>query len=223
MTFAHVPDVAGTEATAAGFAEARHSAVFRVFTPLEVAGGDTVTWGHVADSAGYDLAPETTWKDLAHCLGSREASRYRPASGTCDSRSLRTLLDILTDVVPGLQASTEVTFAMWPGYAGEVTDVGSVKVYGDDAPLPFGRYGGLATAQAPLDRLLTFGYENPGRPHMPVYVCPPDGAFLVSCPIYANSLVVSGDERLVVALDDSATDAVRVGRDSPLNSRDDLD
>ncbi|WP_145941422.1 hypothetical protein [Corynebacterium glyciniphilum] len=126
-------------------------------------------------------------------------------------------------MVPGLRTSTDVTFALWPGYAGEVGGVGSVSVFGHDAPLPFGRYGGLAIKQAPLNWLTAFSVENPGRPHMPVYVWPKDGSFLISCPIYSNSLFISGGELLAEKLGESALDVIQVDRGDPLNCRDDLD
>ena len=89
-------------------------------------------------------------------------------------------------------------------------------------PISSGRYGGLAIRQAPLDWLLTFSSERPGRPHMPVHVWPQDGSFLISCPIFSNSLFISGGELLAEKLRESALDVVRVERGDPLNCRDDL-
>lgn len=219
----YVPHVAEDESSVAGFVDERHSARLRVFSPAEIADDMFVSCGELAGRAGYVLHPGSTWREISDRIGPEESSKYHPASGGCDELGLETLLHILTGALPDLRTSTEVTFAMWPGYAGEVENVESVRVFDFTAPLPFGRFGGLAVAQAPLDWLLTFGSDRPGRPHMPIYVWPPDGAFLISCPIYSNSLFISADEELAWKLEESALDVVRVDSHSPLNCRDDLD
>lgn len=195
----YIPRVLADESLVDGFSDLEHSAIVRMLPLLESEDGTS---------------------DLP---GAGEASKHEPMSGECDRHSIGTILRILTEVVPGLRVSTDVTFAMWPGYAGELGGAGPVSVFGHDAPLPFGRYGGLAIKQAPLNWLSSFSVENPGRPHMPVYVWPEDGSFLISCPIYSNSLFISGGELLAEKLEESALDAVRVERGSLLNCRDDLD
>ena len=90
------------------------------------------------------------------------------------------------------------SFFLWPGYAGDTDEVELAVVPPELEELSC-REGGLVLHQAQVSWL---GDRTADDVHLrlPVFVWPSDGSFLLACPIYHDSLYVSGSARLVESL-----------------------
>jgi hypothetical protein len=213
----YLPVVGESAELVSGFCAGNHVEVSRVFVPLEREEFEFVSWRELASSVGCEIHALSRWRDIAVRLDPSAERNLTPASGSCDQATATRLTRALCTTPPEV---TEGTYALWPGYAGELDDFNVDQLFTYSDPAPLGRYGGLAIVRRPLTWLLSRTVEH-WRVHAPVYVWPDDGSFLISCPIYSNSLYVSGPAGVTKALSRAGLEAFGIPRSSLLPSRDD--
>ena len=209
-----LPRVDSDRTRIAGFSTSVHEQVVRVLLP-GVGDHDCVRpWSQLALAAGLELEGTLRWSELLRALPRNETDALREAGGRCDPLLAAVLVDALT-VATG--TPQRCTYMLWPGFAGELDGV-SVTAPKDQGE-ELGRNEGLVLHDDALAWLRTRA-EN-GLSHFPVYLWPQDQAFLVACPIYHDSLYVSGSATLAGNLKRTGLDVVDVTRDMVLPSEGD--
>ena len=210
-----LPRVGPDDARVAGFSTGEHERVVRVLLPGIGAEDRAHTWSELATAAGVELAGSLRWSELLRHVPSPLRDELYEASGRCEP----TLVAVLVGVLTAATSTPRLcTYALWPGFAGELDGV-SVTRPADGAAPAVRRSGGLVLHHDGLDWL----HERSlgALAHYPVYLWPQDHAFLVACPIYHDSLYVSGPASLAASLARAGLDVVDVTRELPLPSEGD--
>lgn len=194
------------------FADLGTEVTARVLLPVLGPGEASWSWGALTQRAGIPLSATTRWSQLVRRLGTF-AAEVEPPYASLAPEGVRALARVL-----GRATATpdECVFALWDGYAGEADGLAPAAEVRGLAALarPF---GGLVLHEAPLSWLVLRAAAHP-TPRLPVFVRPRDGAFLVACPVYHDSLYVSGSRGLVEAVGAAGFEILPVDRDAPLPS-----
>lgn len=209
MTAPRIPHLGADLGRVSGWVDASLPEVARLLLPGRDERGSWVPWPEAARRGGVDLTPALRFSDLAASAGGELAG----AGAMLSPPLTAALVEALTG-----QTSTPdaVHVALWPGYA-DPEDAGLPEC--DDADrlprLLTDRSGGLVVGRASLGWLALRATTWP-PPRLPVLMWPSDGAWLAACPIYADSLVVSGTPATMAALRTAGFTVLALSPEDPL-------
>ncbi|HLR95087.1 MAG TPA: hypothetical protein VK053_11210 [Jiangellaceae bacterium] len=197
------------ETQVAAFTTDSHETTSRVFLPADGPAGAAMTWRELTAHAGVPLTADLRWSVMVRRLDAALQRELTPPFAVASPATLRRLVDVLSAATstPG-----RCYFFLWPGYAGDIDDL-DPEVIPPHLSALAGRDHVLHTA--PLSWLLE-RTEDTLDPRLPVFVWPHDGAFLLACPLYHDSLYVSGAAALLEAMRSDGLEVLPIARNIEL-------
>jgi hypothetical protein len=173
------------ETQVAAFTTDCHETTSRMFLPADGPAATEMTWRELTALAGVPLTADLRWSAMVHQLDAALQRELGAPFAVASPATLGRLVDVLSaaTATPG-----RCYFFLWPGYAGDTDDLVPEVV-----PPPLSALAGKGNVlhTAPLSWLLE-RTDDSLEPRLPVFVWPHDGAFLLACPLYHDSLYLSG-------------------------------
>ena len=168
-----------------------------------------MTWRELATNAGVPLTAELRWSALVRRLDPALNQELTAPFAVASPATLGRLVDVLSAAT---STPERCYFFLWPGYAGDV-DGFAAEVVPPHLSALAGQDHVLHTA--PLSWLLERTVDTLD-PRLPVFVWPHDGAFLLACPLYHDSLYISGAAALLDAMRSDGLEVLPIARNIEL-------
>ena len=208
--------IGADESLVAAFVSSAHEVSARIFLPVTGAGDRPYSWPELAGIAGLPMASDLRWSSVQSALSPDLAATVHPAEGQIDA-------DLTAGLVSALRRGTSTPdrlhHAMWVGYAEEQDDERGDK-FPPGTECLGGRYGRLVLRDRDSDWLVDRSRALPAS-HYPVFWWPADGAFLVTNPIYHDSLYFSGSRLLLSDIRRAGVVALEIAPETDLPSEGD--
>lgn len=197
------------ETQVAAFTTDSHETTSRMFLPAHGPAGAVMTWRELAAHAGVPLTADLRWSAMVRRLDPALQRELTAPFAVASPATLERLVDVLSSAT---STPERCYFFLWPGYAGDIDDINPEEVPPLLSALA-GRDHVLHTA--PLSWLLERTNDTTD-PRMPVFVWPHDGAFLLGCPLYHDSLYLSGAAALLDAMRSDGLEVLPIARNIEL-------
>lgn len=214
-----VPAFAEDTRTVADYSTTDEPIVARIFIPLLMSTwGQFQDWSEAANMVGLTLTAHTRWSQIsARAVSGKRADMGQPQMGTID---VRTVSKLLSALAPRASSGSSTRFALWTGYAGEMTDELEHQVTA--LPKGAGNYLGDGSYGIKVDDLSWASTRSlESGTHFPAAVWCPDLTFVLSCPIYQDSCFLTCDQATLARLQALGVEAFAIDRGAPVPSEGD--
>ncbi|GAA4288938.1 hypothetical protein [Georgenia daeguensis] len=197
------------ETRVAAFTTDCHETTSRLFLPADGPAGTVMTWRELALLAGMPLTADLRWSAIVSRLDAALRQELSAPFAVVPSATLVRLVDLLSAAT---STPERCYFFLWEGYAEETADLVPEVAPPHVAVLARHDY---VLHTAPLSWLVERAADLM-QPRMPVFLWPHDGAFLLACPLYHDSLYLSSDVALPDTLRSGGLEVLPIARDIEL-------
>lgn len=192
------------DSVVAAFVSSAHEVSARIFLPATGTWDRLYPWPELASLAGLPLTSDLRWSTVQSTLPPEVTTTVHPAEGQMRTALVARLASILRR---GTATPDRFHHAMWEGYVEEQDDDRG-HTFPPGTEELHSRYGGLILRDGDGEWLVERSQQLTA--HYPVFWWPADGAFVVSNPIYHDSLYVSCSRSLLNEIQRAGVTALEI-------------